>query len=108
MKTETKEKYKKIVDALLENLQYDEAIDFLYSHRVAGYTMTYSSIKEKYNIPKKKLLEEKVRYIELRNPYYACAAPMKCYLIHDLERKFSLKAIRLKKLKIIFSDVNIY
>ncbi|HOZ14224.1 MAG TPA: hypothetical protein PK784_05510 [Tenuifilaceae bacterium] len=106
MKQETREKYKTTLDALLDNLQYDEAIDFLYSHRIAGYTMTYSSIKEKYNIPKKKLIEEKVRFIQLKNPHYACAAPMKCYLIHDLERKFSLKAIRLKKLNIIFSDNN--
>lgn len=106
MKPETKEKLKKEIDIFLSNHQYDEAIKMLSKHRISGYTMTYSSVKKKYNVSKKKLLAENVLYIELRNPYYACASPMKCYLIHDLERKFSLKAIRMKKLNAIFNDVN--
>lgn len=98
MKPETRQKQIDEVEYYLKRKWYAKAEKFLQNHMLEGYTMTAGRIKDTYGVTKKQLEQEKIHYIQLKNPYYSCASPMKCYIKREVEDKFSIKAIRMKKM----------
>ncbi len=105
MKKATEQKQIAEVEYFLKRKWYAKVEEFLQHHRLVGYTMTAGRIKEEYGVTKKQLEKKKIHFIQLKNPHYSCAGNMKCYIKQEVEDKFSIKAIRRKKMIEVNVDV---
>ena len=104
MRPEIRQKQIDEVEYYLKRKWYSKAEIFLQNRKLEGYTMTAGKIKNTYGVNKKQLEKTKIHYIIIKNPHYKCAAPMKCYLIREVEDKLSIKGIRRRKLNELLTD----
>lgn len=86
-KISTSEKARREYDKLVNSKCYKKAIEHLSRHRIKDVTITKSRAKAIYNL--KEADFNKLKFIEVDNPYYKCAACMKLYMIKEIEDKFS-------------------
>lgn len=99
-KKETLERHKNRVRTLLKNGWYNAACNYISKHRIPGYAISKSSVKKKYGLSEKQISD--LHFFHIDNPHYKCAAPMKCYLIHEIESVYG----RQGKLNKVISNIN--
>jgi hypothetical protein len=65
--------------ARLENdLKYKEALELVRRFRPKDIVVTKKTLKSVYRLKNNEI--ESMTFIEVKNPYYSCAGPMKLYL----------------------------
>lgn len=80
---------------LCSKIKYAEALEMLKTYKVKSLSVTKSTLKSKYGLKPKDI--EKLHYIEVENPHFKNAGPMRLYLRdeayrHSLRLKRKLKA----------------
>ena len=79
---------------LASSYKYTEALELINKYKVNKLTVTKSTLKGKYGLKPKDI--ESLSYIEVDNPHFKSAAPMKLYLRAEAHR-LSLKKKRAKE-----------
>lgn len=84
----TKKNVAEHLTALFAEKKWVESLDLIKRFKVRNATMTKRTIKEKWKITDEQLGE--LNFLEVPNPYYSSvSAPMKLYLIAEINDKFS-------------------
>ncbi|MGE5943996.1 MAG: hypothetical protein ACM31G_06620 [Flavobacteriales bacterium] len=84
MKKTTKLNAKETIEGLAKNKQYAKALDILRRFKIEGLSVTKSTLKKEFGLTPKEI--EELNYIEVDNPYYKCAGPMRLYLKAEVEK----------------------
>jgi len=84
---------------LARHQRYDEALEMLKEYRVRRLSVTKSTLKSEFGLKPKDI--EKLHFIEVENPEYKSAPPMKLYLRTEAHRLWlkKKKAEENKKVK---------
>jgi hypothetical protein len=82
------------VDSLIAQGKFKEALEFSSSHIINDkpkiqYTITQGRLLSEYQIKKSQLGE--LNSVEVTNPHYSSAYPMRLFLIAEVIEKFKLK-----------------
>ena len=86
----TKENSEKEVMRLAKKGCYRKALDLVRRFKPVGLTTTKKSLKSVYGLTKAQIA--KLNFIEVNNPHYICAGPMRLYLKMEIEKKFKKAA----------------
>jgi len=69
-------------------------LELIYRYKLKGFTVTISNLRGKLKLTDKEI--ENLNYLQVDNPYYKCAYPMKLYLIEEIRQKFGVVVKQLR------------
>lgn len=77
------------IETLSKEKKWKESLDLVKRFKVIEVTMTKSRIMSECKVSQKDI--EQLNFIEVSNPYYSVSAPMKLFLIAEVNHIFKRK-----------------
>lgn len=80
---------------LLESKQYDAALDVIHRYRIKDETVTQTTLKKDYKLSDDEI--SNLHYLNVKNPYYSSASPMKLFLHKEVKEYLLVRTPPVKK-----------
>jgi len=86
-----------ILEEKINSKDYEFCLELVYRYKLKGYTVTNATLKRTWAISPYEI--EHLNYLEVTNPFFKCAKPMKLYLIDEIREKLGVEKNQLVRFK---------